>query len=96
MRESRLVSFVSPIREAWQDEELKHMSSSFQGFCALLGLQNVGPYMRGREAEKLEDWSSVRLDGQGRQIQEEMTRKFQVGLYFPEVAIDADSGRICH
>lgn len=54
------------------------MSSSFQGFCALLGLQNVGPYMRRREADKLEDWSSVPLDNQGRQIQEEMTKKFQV------------------
>lgn len=54
------------------------MSSSFEGFCALLGLQNVGAYMQARGARNLEDWSSVALDDQGKQIQEEMTKKFQV------------------
>jgi exportin-5 len=43
----------------------------------MLGLQNVGPYMRKNQAQKLEDWSAVPLDNEGKQIQETMTRKFQ-------------------
>lgn len=44
----------------------------------MLGLQSVGPYMNTRQAQKLEDWTSVPLDDEGKRIQEEMTRKFQV------------------
>lgn len=71
---------MQPVREAWQDEELRRLSSSFEGFCTLLGLQSVGPYMLAKQAQKLEDWTEVPLDGDGKQIQEEMTKKFQVFL----------------
>ncbi|THC96525.1 hypothetical protein EYZ11_004024 [Aspergillus tanneri] len=77
IRQSRLSSFVEPIKQAWQEEELRQLSSSFEGFCAMLGLQPVGPYMQARQAQKLEDWTSVPLDNEGRLVQEEMTRKFQ-------------------
>lgn len=77
-RESRLASFVQPVRQAWQDEEFRRLSSSFEGFCTLLGLQSVGPYMQTTHAQKLENWTEVVLDSDGKQIQEEMTRKFQV------------------
>ncbi|GMF76128.1 unnamed protein product [Aspergillus oryzae] len=75
---SRLASFIEPIRQAWQDEEFRQMSSSFEGFCSMLGLQSVGPFMQAQQAQKLEDWASVPLDSEGKRIQEEMTRKFQV------------------
>ena len=44
----------------------------------MLGLENVGPYMQSKQAQKLADWSEVALDNEGRLVQEEMTRKFQV------------------
>jgi exportin-5 len=44
----------------------------------MLGLENVGPYMQSKQAQKLEDWSLVELDNEGKVVQEEMTRKFQV------------------
>lgn len=78
LRESRLRGFIEPIRQSWQNEEFKQMSSSFGGFCNLLGLQKVGPYMQAKQAWKLEDWSAVPLDEEGKRIQEEMTAKFQV------------------
>ena len=34
--------------------------------------------MHAKQAQKLEDWTEVPLDGHGKQIQEEMTKKFQV------------------
>ncbi|KAE8154009.1 armadillo-type protein [Aspergillus avenaceus] len=77
LRQTRLASFIEPIRQAWQDTEFMQMSSSFEGFCSMLGLQSVGPFMQTRQAQKLEDWSSVPLDNEGKLIQEEMTRKFQ-------------------
>jgi exportin-5 len=78
LRHSRLASFLAPIQEAWQDEEFRRMSSSFEGFCTMLGLENVGSYMQAKQAHKLEDWSSVVLDNEGKLVQEEMTRKFQM------------------
>ncbi len=54
------------------------MCTTFEGFCNMLGLQNVGPYMQSKQAQKLADWSEVTLDAEGKQVQEEMTRKFQV------------------
>lgn len=77
VRESRLVSFVQPVRQAWQDEELQRSNSSFEGFCGMLGLQDVGPYMQARQAHKLDDWTELSVDSDGKQIQEGMTRKFQ-------------------
>ncbi|GIJ87516.1 hypothetical protein Asppvi_006424 [Aspergillus pseudoviridinutans] len=77
LRETRLKSFLEPIRQAWQEEQFRSTSSSFEGFCDMLGLQNVGPYMQKKQAQKLEDWSAVLLDNEGKQIQETMTRKFQ-------------------
>ncbi|KAJ6009248.1 hypothetical protein N7499_005330 [Penicillium canescens] len=78
LRQSRLASFLQPIREAWQDEQFRQSSSSFPGFCNMLGLENVGPYMQSKQAQKLEDWSLVELDNEGKAVQEEMTRKFQL------------------
>lgn len=78
LRQQRLSSFLAPIREAWQDEEFRQNSSSFQGFCTMLGLDNVGPYMQAKQAHKFADWSEVLLDSEGKFGQEEMTRKFQM------------------
>ncbi|KAJ5614425.1 hypothetical protein N7528_008079 [Penicillium herquei] len=78
VRHTRLASFLEPIREAWQDEEFCRMSSSFEGFCSMLGLENVGSYMQNKQAHKLSDWSIAPLDDEGKVVQEEMTRKFQM------------------
>lgn len=78
LRQQRLASFLEPIRAAWQEEGFRQMSSSFDGFCSMLGLETVGSYMQKKEAHKYEDWSEVLLDSEGKLVQEEMTRKFQV------------------
>ncbi|KAJ5192543.1 hypothetical protein N7449_008685 [Penicillium cf. viridicatum] len=78
LRQNRLAAFLQPIRESWQDDQFRQNSSTFPGFCNMLGLENVGPYMQSKEAQKLVDWSEVVLDAEGRLVQEEMTRKFQL------------------
>lgn len=78
LRQSRLTSFLEPIKSAWQDEEFRRMSSSFEGFCSMLGIETVGSYMQAKQAHRLADWPSVALDSEGKLVQEEMTRKFQM------------------
>ncbi|CDM31976.1 hypothetical protein DTO013E5_9644 [Penicillium roqueforti] len=78
LRQNRLEAFLQPIRESWQDDQFRQSSSTFPGFCNMLGLENVGPYMQSKQAQKLADWSEVALDNEGRLVQEEMTRKFQL------------------
>ncbi|KAJ5768461.1 hypothetical protein N7533_001044 [Penicillium manginii] len=78
LRQQRLGAFLEPIREAWQDESFRQTSSSFDGFCRMLGLENVGSYMQAKQAYKFADWSEVILDEEGKVVQEEMTRKFQM------------------
>lgn len=46
----------------------------------MLGLENVGSYMQAKQAHKLSDWSEVLLESEGKIVQEEMTKKFQVGV----------------
>ena len=78
VRQSRLKSFVEPIRAAWASEEFKRMSSSFEGFCQLLGAEGVCPYLETRDVQKIEDWATIALDDEGKAIQAQMSSKFQV------------------
>ncbi|KAL1958950.1 hypothetical protein VTO42DRAFT_3503 [Malbranchea cinnamomea] len=77
VRQSRLESFLQPIIQAWCDEEIKTVLSSFSGFYHSLGLENVGPYLQARNAQKLDNWSLVNLDEEGRALQKQMNLKFQ-------------------
>lgn len=80
LRQTRLQSFVEPVKQAWANEEFKQVAASFDGFCALLGVKGVGPYLQARQAHKVEDWSTIALDEEGKQIQEDLTVKFRVGF----------------
>ncbi|KAH0542112.1 hypothetical protein FGG08_003492 [Glutinoglossum americanum] len=78
LRESRLQSFVTPIRLSWQDAELTRSISTFQGFCNLLGLGKVQEYLVSRQVHKIEEWSQYQLDAEGRAIQTELNERFQL------------------
>ena len=78
MRQRRLESFLQPLRESWGNEEFKNVVSTFDGFCRVLGLESVGPYLRVRDAQKLDDWSVAPLDDAGKALQKELNSKFQV------------------
>ncbi|KAK2745216.1 hypothetical protein FQN55_006341 [Onygenales sp. PD_40] len=77
LRQSRLHSFIEPIRVSWGNEEFKQVSSSFGGFCQMLGLDRVWPYLQAKQAQKIEDWSVISLDDEGKNIQSDMSAKFQ-------------------
>ncbi|KAK2744008.1 hypothetical protein FQN57_004461 [Myotisia sp. PD_48] len=76
LRQSRLRAFLEPIRQAWADESMKQILHSFQGFYEVLGLSKVHPYLQKRQAQKVEDWSTIQLDPEGKSLQEELNQKF--------------------
>ncbi|KAJ5884949.1 hypothetical protein N7495_009459 [Penicillium taxi] len=78
IRQERLAYFLEPIRVAWGDEQFRNMSSSLEAFCVGLGIENVGSFMQAKQAHLISDWSLVALDDEGKLVQEQMTRKFQM------------------
>ncbi|KAM5441833.1 karyopherin [Microsporum ferrugineum] len=77
LRQTRLHSFIDPIKQSWANQELKLMLGSFKGFYEILGLDRVRPYLQKREAQKIDDWTAVPLDTEGIHIQEHLSKKFQ-------------------
>ncbi|KAI9820881.1 MAG: hypothetical protein M1832_003514 [Thelocarpon impressellum] len=77
VRERRLQSYAVPIREAWQNAGLEKSLQSYKGFCELAGVAKVQQYLVDRRVHEIQDWSSYRLDDEGKAIQAEMEQKFQ-------------------
>lgn len=76
LRASRFESFLGPIKQSWDNSELRNTLSTFKGFTLLLGIERVQQYLINRKVHTLEDWSSVTLDDEGRALQSEMNAKF--------------------
>ncbi|KAI5309281.1 hypothetical protein KEM55_003611 [Ascosphaera atra] len=76
MRQSRLRSFVDPIKAAWSSPEFVAAIDSFQSFCETLGLDRVFPYLQAVGAEAIQDWAEVSLTEQGKEIQRGMNARF--------------------
>lgn len=76
IRETRLESFLSPIKHSWDNVELRSTLSTFQGFMTLLGIERVQQYLINGKVNNLEDWSAVNLDEEGKALQSEMNAKF--------------------
>lgn len=93
LRRARLRSFVEPLRQAWMNEQFRQLLTSFGGFCKLLGLDQVHPYLQTRQAQRLEDWSAYPLDEEGKRIQSQMNSRFQVMQIHYRVGIWTDSER---
>ncbi|EEH39559.2 hypothetical protein PAAG_08828 [Paracoccidioides lutzii Pb01] len=77
VRQSRLQLFIEPIRQSWSNVEFKRSSTTFEGFCQILGLDRIWPYLERLQAQNIEDWLAIPLDEEGKKIQAHMTSKFQ-------------------
>lgn len=69
---------MESIRASWQEPTIDKGLESFPGFCELVGVSKALDYLRSRQAQDVKDWSSYILDEEGRVIQTEMARSFQV------------------
>ena len=83
LRETRLESFLRPIKQSWDNTELSSTLSTFQGFTTLLGIERVQKYLIDRRVFEIEDWSTVALDDEGKALQTEMNAKFLASSLVP-------------
>jgi exportin-5 len=67
-RDKRLNSFVEPCLVKWQDSRFIESLQDFSGFCKMLGLSGFEEYFMRREAHKIEDWTEIPLDEDGRNL----------------------------
>lgn len=51
---------------------------SFQGFCAVLGLDKVQDYLISRRVNEIPDFTKQPLDAEGQALQLELTEKFKI------------------
>ncbi|CUS06929.1 unnamed protein product [Tuber aestivum] len=77
VRQSRLESYIHPVRETWRDPGLTESLRTFQGFCALLGLDKVQEYLISRRVNEIPDFTKHVLDTEGQALQNELTEKFK-------------------
>lgn len=50
---------------------------SFQGFCAVLGMDKVQDYLISRRVNEISDFTKQPLDAEGQTLQLELTEKFK-------------------
>lgn len=68
----KLQGFLEPIRERWQDPQLKQSLSSHASFYELMGLDKAQNYVIHKRMHEIQDWGSVELDDEGKALQTEL------------------------
>ncbi|KAI6709497.1 hypothetical protein JHW43_007995 [Diplocarpon mali] len=76
-RFQKLIAFVNPVKQLWQNPELDQALNSFVGFSDLLGLSKVKDYLASRRVHEIEDWGSYQLDSEGQSIQKELEERLK-------------------
>lgn len=71
-RDGRLQTIIESLLRGWQAERLEQSLSSFENFCALLGIDRIGEYLKSKQANGVTDWSTIQLDASGLSIQSDM------------------------
>ncbi|MCJ1307753.1 hypothetical protein MMC25_001401 [Agyrium rufum] len=71
-REQRLQGFLSSVVTQWQDERFASSLSSFEGFCDLLGMASLQPYLVARNVQTISDWYEQPLDDEGKALQTQL------------------------
>ena len=78
IRKQRLSSFLTPVLQNWQQEEVQQCIASFEAFSESQLLDKVGPYMASINAKAYPDWSQVALDATGDQLRKQMLKRSQI------------------
>jgi hypothetical protein len=78
VRMQRLMDFITPIKQLWQNPQLDEALSSFSGFCELLGIGKVRDYLVSHRVHEIADWSTLKLDDEGQAMQAELNERVKV------------------
>jgi exportin-5 len=74
----RLMDFITPTKQLWQNPQLDEALSSFSGFCELLGIGKVRDYLVSHRVHEIADWSTLKLDDEGQAMQAELNERVKV------------------
>ncbi len=77
-RLQKLLAFVDPVKQLWQNTEMDHALASFGGFSDLLGLSKVRDYLVSRRVHEIDQWGMYQLDSEGQAIQKELEDRLKV------------------
>jgi len=83
VRLRRLEGYLRPIRDAWGSPELTEALSSFDGFCRLMGMDQIQQYLTSRRVNDIQDFSNHMLDEEGQRLQANLAEKYRVCSYLP-------------
>ena len=93
-REQQMRTFLRPLLQQWQSQELSSALCSFRGFCDLLGLDNLSGYIVSRNLHQISDWPAHPLDEEGKALQARIQSALEVRPYCPFLARELKSSRI--
>lgn len=71
-RAVKLMEFITPIVNQWQDPNLCGALTSYAGFCELLALDKAQAYLARKRVHEVKDWGSVELDAEGQALQNDL------------------------
>lgn len=71
----RLRGFIAPVKEQWQNPELKSAISSYEGFCQLMALDKAQRYLANHQVHQVKDWGGCELDAEGLALQAELEER---------------------
>ncbi|KAF2752180.1 ARM repeat-containing protein [Sporormia fimetaria CBS 119925] len=68
-QEARMRQILDQVKNAWCNEALGNSLSSFQSFCALLGMEHLAEFLSTNRFQQVEDWSEQALPADGQALQ---------------------------
>lgn len=77
VRLEKLLGFVNPVKQLWQNPEMDQALASFGGFSDLLGLSKVRDYLVSRRVHEIEEWGLYQLDEEGQSLQKELDERLK-------------------
>ncbi|KAI9049381.1 hypothetical protein LZ554_006415 [Drepanopeziza brunnea f. sp. 'monogermtubi'] len=77
VRVQKLLAFVDPVKQLWQNQEMEQALASFGGFSEMLGLSKVREYLASRRVHEIDEWGLYQLDVEGQSIQKELEERLK-------------------
>ena len=71
---------LTQVKNAWLNEEFASSISSFQSFCAMLGMERLPEFLSANDFRGVQDWSDQPLGSEGQAIQANITERTQVRI----------------
>lgn len=76
LRRQRLLHFVEPLVQAWQNPQLSQDLSNINNFTASMAFDKIVRFLRSLDANRIQDWSATTLSPEGLAIRDEVTERY--------------------